>query len=123
MSFHEKRTKPLVIICQKSFKKTIQQVIDFGYRSAVKRAQFKIIYDEIEEIFAEYGIENPRIKTKSDEEEVEHKEDTINEEDQIKQKGVRQGKCEVVYPAFHFGYGTGPVRGQKLKGQKEKEPS
>lgn len=47
--WEEKRTKPLTIICQKGFKKIIQELVEYGYRSLSKKFEFRLDFREVEE--------------------------------------------------------------------------
>lgn len=44
----EKRRKQFTIICQKGFKKTIKQVLDYAYKGCVSNLKFKLIFIEVE---------------------------------------------------------------------------
>jgi len=47
--WEEKRTKPLTIICPKGLKKSIQELIEYGYQGFPEKFKFKINFIEVEE--------------------------------------------------------------------------
>ncbi len=47
--WEEKRTKPLTIICQMGLKKTIEELIEYGYKGLYERLTFSLNFLEVEE--------------------------------------------------------------------------
>lgn len=47
--WEEKRTKPVTMICQKSLKETIKEIIEYGYKGLYDRLTFPLDFLEIEE--------------------------------------------------------------------------
>lgn len=45
----EERKKPITVICQKGLKKTIKELMEYGYKGSAKKFKFKIKFIEVEE--------------------------------------------------------------------------
>lgn len=45
----EERKKPITVICQKGSKKTIKELMEYGYKDFAKKLKFKINFIEVEE--------------------------------------------------------------------------
>lgn len=47
--WEEERKKPITVICQKGLKKTIKELMEYGYKGFAKNFKFKINFIEVEE--------------------------------------------------------------------------
>lgn len=47
--WEEERKKPITVICQKGLKKTIKELMEYGYKDSVKKFKFIINFIEVEE--------------------------------------------------------------------------